>query len=246
MPNNVPSSLEDAIAQAQTATQLALEAGNTRLQIELVIPEIALKAQSLALQFANFLAPQCSGLKVLFTNTGAAALARRDWGETVFPVNDLGGRFTPIDLKVTPEDGAFLVIAPSAVEVKLVETLCDLAGDRPVILLIPQLEDVSIVGIGLSARQLRERFLNTIESVYYFRSLDGAVVLRSFPERWTVWLETEGGYRCIAEEPQKPIGEGLEQIIAQATTKDGSSTTVTAKKAGFLANMQRFLKALNQ
>jgi hypothetical protein len=242
----VPSSLEAAIAQAQNATQLALDSGITRLQIELVIPEIELQAQSLALQFATFLSFQNSGLKILFPDTGAASLARRDWGEKPFQVSDLGGRFTPIDLTITPEDTAFLVVAPSAIEVKIVENLCNLAGDRPVILLIPQLEDVSIVGIGLAARQLRERFLNSLESVYYFCSLEDSIVLRSFPELWTVWIETEDGYRCIAEESQKPIGEGLEQIIAKTAVGETSPTNANAKKVGIFANMQRFLKALNQ
>jgi len=249
--STVPTSLEDAIAQAQTTTQLALEAGITRLQIELVIPEIALQAQALALAFANYLVAAYPSLNVLFTDTGAASLAQRDWGETAFPVNDLGGRFTPIDTKVSPEDSAFLVVAPTAIEVQIVENLCNLAGDRPVILLIPQLEDLAIVGIGLAARQLRERFLSTLDSVYYFRPLANAVVLRNFPEPWTVWIETqEEGYRCIAQEPQKPIGEELEQIIAQTLTKTlGQETTQTAgipQKVGFLANLQRFLKALSQ
>ena len=249
--STVPMSLEDAIAQAQTTTQLALESGITRLQIELVIPEIALQAQDLALAFATYLVADYPSLNVLFTDTGAASLAQRDWGKTAFQVNDLGGRFTPIETKVSPEDTAFLVIAPTAIEVQIVESLCNLAGDRPVILLIPQLEDVAIIGIGLAARQLRERFLNTLESVYYFRPLESAVVLRSFPEPWTVWIETQDeGYRCIAQESQKPVGEELEQIIAKTLTKtQGQETTQAAaipKKAGFFANLQRFLKALSQ
>lgn len=245
----VPSNLEDAIAQAESAAELALESGVRRLQIELVVPEIALQAQSLALTFARLLDRYGAGLKVLFPDTGSAALARRNWGETVFQVNDLGGRFTPIETKITPEDEVFLVVAPSAVEVNIVETLCNLAGDRPVVLLIPQLEDVSVVGIGLAARQLRERFLSTLESVYYFRPVDGAVVMRSFPEPWTVWLEEGEGYRCIAEEAQKPIGEGLEQIILNAlgddSTKSGERTS-PIKRSGVFASMQRFLKALSQ
>jgi len=244
----VPSSLENAIAEAQSATRLALESGVTRLQIELVVPEIALQAQSLAQQFAALFADYGSGLKVLFPDTGAAALARHDWGETWFQVGDLGGRFTPIETKVSPEDTLYLVVSPSSVDVKTVETLCNLAGDRPVILLIPQLEDVAIVGIGLAARQLRERFLSTLETVYYFRPLAGAVVVRTFPEPWTVWLETEEGYRCIAEEAQKPAGEGLDQIIAKAVRGEegGLATTAPVKKTGIFANMQRFLKALSQ
>jgi hypothetical protein len=244
----VPQTLEDAITQAKQATKAALEAGYGRLQIELVIPEIALQAQSLALQFTVLFEEYGLRLKVLFPDTGAAALARRDWGETPFKVTDLGSRFTPVEMKVTPDDRAFLVVCPSSVEVKSVETLCEIAGDRPVVLLIPQLEDISVVGIGYAARQLRERFLSTLESAYYFRPLENGVVLRSFPEQWQVWLEKETGYELIAEESTKPIGEALDLIIAQAINPVGEGTTEASKpkKPGLLTNVQRFLKALSQ
>jgi hypothetical protein len=244
----VPNSLEEAIAQAKEATQLALEAGYGRIQIELVIPEIALQAQSLALEFIPLFEAYLEGLKVIFPDTGAAALARRDWGETTFKVSDLGSRFTPIDSKVTSEDRAFLVVCPSAVEVNAVEKLCQLAGDRPVVLLIPQLEDVSIVGIGYAARQLRERFLSSLESCYYFRPLEGAVVLRSFPSLWQVWQLNEEGYELITEQPQKPMGEALETLLTQASQEvtEESSDIPKLKKAGLLTNVQRFLRALSQ
>lgn len=244
----VPNSIETAVEQAKEATKTALEAGCKLVQVELVIPEIALQAQSLALEFAPLFEEFGSGLKIIFPDTGAAALARRDWGETDFKINDLGSRFTPIDMKISDEDTAFLVVSPSAVEVNSVEKLCNLAGDRPVVLLIPQLEDVSVVGIGLAARQLRERFLSTIESAYYFRPLAGTVVLRSYPSLWQVWLERDEDYELIAEEPQKPMGEALELLIARtaAGTNDDSAEAPKPKKAGLLTNMQRFLRALSQ
>jgi hypothetical protein len=246
----VPQSLEEAVAQAKVATQTALEAGCGRVQIELVIPEIALQAQSLALEFTALFEQYGTGLKVLFPDSGAAALACRDWGETAFKVSDLGSRFTPVEMKISAEDEIFLVVSPSAVEVNTVEKLCNLAGDRPVVLLIPQLEDVSIVGIGYTARQLRERFLSTLESAYYLRPLEGAVVLRSYPSLWQVWLEKEGGYTLIAEDSQKPMGEALAQLIDKAietSQTDSENREVSKpKKAGLLSNMQSFLRALTQ
>ncbi|AFY78394.1 protein of unknown function (DUF1995) [Pleurocapsa sp. PCC 7327] len=246
----VPSTLEEAVEQAKEATKVALEAGCERIQVELVVPEIALQAQSLALEFTSLLEDYGSGLRVLFPDTGAAALARRDWGETVFQVSDLGSRFIPVDMKISEEDTAFLVVSPSAIEVNSVEKLCNLAGDRPVVLLIPQLEDVSVVGIGLAARQLRERFLSTLESSYYFRPLEGAVVLRSYPSLWQVWLGGEEDYQLIAEEPQKPTGERLDLLIAGAVTGNSDENESTQapkpKKPGLLTNMQRFFRALSQ
>ncbi len=246
--SQVPQSLEAAIAEALTASQRALIGGHRRLQIELVIPEIALQAQSLALQFTSLFTEYGSGLRVMFPDTGAAALARRDWGETAFLVADLGSRNTPIEKKISERDQAYLVIAPSAVEVQTVERLCELAGDRPVVLLIPQLEDVAVVGIGYAARQLRERFLSKLLTSYYLRPLEGLVVLRSYPSLWQVYLEEENEYQLIAEETQKPMGEALELLVIKATQPEGNDTgnNSASPKSGLFASMGRFLRALNQ
>ncbi len=243
----VPESLEQAVSQAKEAAKIALESGVGRICLEIVIPEIALQAQALALEFISLFKGQQSGLKVIFPDTGAAALARRDWGETPFQVTDLGSRATGVERKISEADEAFLLVCPSSVEVETVEKFCNLAGDRPVILLIPQLEDVSIVGIGYAARQLRERFISTLESVYYFRPLDGVVVLRSYPSPWLVFLEKEEGYELIAEQGQKPMGQALDILVNNALQgEEDDSNQPQAKKSGIFASMQSFLKALSQ
>jgi hypothetical protein len=245
----LPKSFEETIAQAKEAAVAALNDGLDRIQIELIFPEIALQAQTLAWEFTSIFTNYGSGLRVLFPDTGAAALARRDWGETSFRVGDLGTSRTPVKFKISDADEAFLVVCPSSVEVAQVEQLCNLANGRPVLLLIPQLEDVSIVGIGYTARQLRERFISTLYSAYYFRPLEGAIVYRNHPSQWEVWLEeTEDNYRLIAEESQRPLGEYLERIIMQAMTPtpENPKAKTNLKKPGLMINLQRFLKALSQ
>jgi|GEM_PF-110982 len=243
--STVPTTLEETIEQAKIATLAALAAGETRLQVELVLPEIALQAQSLARQFADSLADYGLGLKVIFVDTGAAALARRDWGDTAFKVSDLGSRLTNLETKISPDDQIFLIVCPSAIEVNIIEKLFSLVQERPVILLIPQLEDVSIVGIGYAARQLREGFLSTLYSCYYIRPLEGAVVLRSHGSPWQVYLEKDETYQLISETPEKPLGETLENILA-STTNSFSETPTKPKKTGILNNLQKFLRALSQ
>lgn len=244
----LPNSLDDAIAQAKAATKMALNDGRTRLQVDLVFPEIALQAQSIAQQFIPIFDELGIVPKVFFPDTGAAALAKRDWGEVGFIIDDVGTSRTPVEQKIKPEDEGFLLVAPSSVEVGQVEKLSNLAGDRPFILLNPQLEDVSVVGIGYAARQLRDRFLGTIESCYYLRPLDGAAILRSYPSLWQVWLETDEQYQLIAEETQRPAGEALEQLLAKATNTNTDTTNEGSalKKTGFLTNLQRFLNALTR
>ena len=249
----LPNDIDEAIAQAMEATKAALQDGYTRLQIEIVIPEIELQAQSLAKQFIPALLETDTQLKVFFPDTGAAALAKRDWQDATFKIEDIGTSRSPVDKKVEPEDQCFLLIAPSAVEVAQAEKLSNLAGDRPVVMLIPKLEDVSIVGIGYAARQLRERFIKTIESCYYIRSVGEATLYRCYPSPWQVWLEENGQYKLIAEEPEKPVGDRVDIILAEATatTKTdnsiSSSETITAppKRKGILAEIQKFLRALS-
>lgn len=261
----IPQSFEEVISQAKEALQVALESGCTRITIDLVIPEIPLKAQYLASEFADFFSDYGSGLKVMFPDMGAAALARRDWGETNFMVTDIGSSRTPVSGKISESDQVFLVVSPSAVEVSLLEDLCNLADDRPVIILIPQLEDVSVVGIGYAARQLRERFISTLESAYYYRPLRSAVVLRSYPNLWQVWQDKtneEGNillsdeieivipesenYELVAEVRQKPLGEALERILLGETEEDdGNSTAQPPSASGLLGSLKSFLRALN-
>lgn len=245
----IPETLEEAIAQAKEATKRALESGMNIMQIELVIPEIEIQAQYLAKEFSSLFAEYNSGLKILFPDTGAAALAKRDWGEIPFSVTDLGSSRTPIEMKINDADKAFLVISPSAVEINQVEKLCNIAGDRPVVLVIPQLEDISIIGIGYAARQLRERFLNNLQSSYYFRPLDGAVVFKSFPGLWQVWQEkNENDYELIAEEKTKPLGEVLDRILRKGNREEEKRTDSTPikQKLGLFSGVKSFLKALSQ
>jgi hypothetical protein len=245
----LPTSLEEAIAQAKQATRAALEDGRTLIQVELVFPEIELQAQSIAREFIPAVETPDSVLKVLFPDTGASALACRDWGETSFRVSDVGTSRSPVETRVEPDDGRFLVVSPSAVEVNQVETLWKLAGDRPVILLNPRLEDVAIIGIGYAARQLRDRFINAIESCYYLKPLDGAALYRCYPEPWEVWLEVDGDYQKIAQQPTKPVGDELEQLLARAiqgTDPNSVQSNPQAQKKGFLAGLQSFLNALSR
>jgi hypothetical protein len=237
----LPNTLEEAIAQAQTATQAALEAGYTRLQVELLFPE--LKAMPVAQQFVQAFTDLGEHFKVFFTDAGASALAQRDWGTVPFQMRslDVAGtrQTTSVEEQVDPDDRLFLFVAPSSVEIMPVEQICNAAGERPAVLLNPRLEDAGTVGIGYAGRQLRNRFLNTFEPCYYLRPLEQAALFRCYPSPWQIWLEQSGNYSLIAEEYQKPDSEKLEQILTQAVGAPPSSS-------GFLGNLQRFLRALNQ
>ncbi len=238
----VPASLEEAIAQARTATQAAIQAGLPRMMVELVYSE--LKGMPVAEQFYPALQELGLTFKIYFPDAGSAALARRDWGNPDFVVRGIG----ELHSEMAPDDQAYLFVEPSSVEVSQVEEMCAEAGDKFVIMLNPKLEDVATIGIGYAGRQLRDRFLSTLEPVYYLRPRDGAVVLRCYPHPWQVWQETEAGYQLLAEVPQKPSGEALDRILMGETAADPAAPGAApkGKRGGFLSELQSFLRALTQ
>ncbi len=265
--SELPKSLEEAIAQSRTATQAALADGQTRLQVEFLFPE--LKYMLVAEDFLPAFSEYDSRLKVFFADAGAAALARREWADAKFKIEDIGtagaaalarrewadakfkiedigtGRATAVGSKIQPEDEIFLFVAPTSVEVTQMEKLCQEIGDRPVVLLNPRLEDFGVVGIGYAARQIRERFIDSIESCYYLRPVDDqTAVFRCYPGQWEIWVETNDEYQKIAELPKKPSGDELDLILMKGQPQTTTDAT-PAKKPGVFKGLQRFLKALS-
>ena len=240
----IPSSLPEATDHAKAATEAALAAGIVRLQVEMAIPE--LKHQPIAEQFLSLF--EGKQFKVFFPDAGAAALARRDWNNPDFTIKGLGELSDPVD----DDDDIYMVVNPSSVEVAMVESLCNAALDRPVMLLNPKLEDVAVVGIGYAARQLRDRFLSQIETCYYIRAIDGGALYRSYPGPWQIWRETAPEeYELLQDLSSRPSGEEIDRILySEADAEEGAAEVGNPaskpRKKGLFAELQQFLKALSQ
>lgn len=243
---NLPESLEEAIAQARAATNSAIADGYTRLMVEILFPE--LKGMPIAKDFIPAFSDLGSQLHVFFPDAGAAALAKRDWGDVSFTIDYLGTNPDLVAAKIKEDDKVLLLVEPSSVEVSQAEKLCQAAGDRPVIMLLPRLEDTSVVGIGLAARQLRERFLSKLESCYHLRPLDGAAVLRCYPSGWQILRETKTGYQLVVERDRKPVGEEVFDILTGKDLENSNGQPAKpsqVKRPGFLANLQQMWRALS-
>ncbi|MGP1375206.1 MAG: DUF1995 family protein [Almyronema sp.] len=239
----LPKTLEAAIAQAQTATQNAIQAGLSRIVVDLAFPE--LQIMPVAQQFYPLFEQMGLQFTVFFPDAGAAALAKRDWGNPAFTIRGLG----EIRGQLAADDELFLVVEPSAVEVAQVEKVVENALGRPVVILNPRLEDVATIGIGYAGRQLRDRFLSTLETSYYLKPLEGAAIQRSYPGGWQVWQEdADDNYTLLAELPERPSSEVLDQVLAGQSATDAAAQSATQKppRKGFLTELQQFIRALTQ
>jgi hypothetical protein len=226
----LPNSLEEAAQQAIAATFTAIEQGHSRLLVDLRFPE--LKPMPIARYFADAWQDRYGqAWQALFPDAGAAALARRDWADLDISMRGVNeGRAA-----IGADDKAFLLVAPSSIEVDRVEKLLQLAGDRPFLLLNPRLEN-SEVGLGLSARKMRERFLATFEVCYYVQPLEQGALCRCYPQPWQVWQQGEVEMSMLAESDQRPSSDDLDRIFLKATGKQSS----------LLTRMQQLFSALGR
>jgi hypothetical protein len=231
--SNLPDTLEEATSQAIAATFSAIENGNRRLIVDIKFPE--LDALPVGYEFAlKFCEVYGDDWQALFSDAGSAALAKRNWGLEISTRGVNEGRAA-----VKPEDRAFLLVSPSSIEVDQIEKLVELAGDRPFVMLNPRLEN-SEVGLGLSARRLRDRFLSTFELCYYIQPLAQGALWRDYPQNWQVWQQAEVApefeMSLLQEFSQKPTSEELDRLFQKTT---GKSTS-------FLGQLQRFLNSLSR
>lgn len=244
--SSIPKTIPEATEQAKSAVQAALAAGQMLVQVEMAIPE--LQHQPIAEQFLELFESQ--QFKVFFPDAGAAALARRDWGNPDFVIRGLGELIEPIDA----DDDLYLLVNPSSIEVKEVESLCNQVTHQPVVLLNPSLEDIATIGIGYAGRQLRERFISKIQTCYYLRPIDGAAVYRCYPGPWQLWRETSPEeYEWVADLPNRPSSEDIDRILygdksANSQSNDGTvnKDKSTGRKRSIFAELQQFIRALTQ
>jgi hypothetical protein len=207
----LPDNLEDATEQAIAATHQAIADGANRVIADLRFPE--LKVMPIAYEFAaSFNQRYGKAWQAIFSDAGAAALAKREWADLDVSVRGVNeGRRA-----IREEDQAFLII------------------ERPFVMLNPRLEN-SEVGLGLAARQMRDRFLSTFETAYYIKPLELGALWRSYPQTWQVWQQTEEGMQSMAEVAQRPSSEDIDRLFKQKTGKQSGS---------FLGRLQQFLSAI--
>lgn len=225
----LPNNLEDATEQAIAATHQAIADGANRVLVDLRFPE--LKSLPIAYEFArSFNERYGNAWQALFSDAGAAALAKREWAdlEVSFRGVNEGRR------AIREEDRAFLLVEPSSIEVDQVEKLVQLAGDRPFVMLNPRLEN-SEVGVGLATRRLRDRFVSTFETAYYIKPLELGALWRCYPQTWQVWQNTEEGMQFLSEVEQRPSNDDIDRLFRQKTGQQSGS---------FLGRLQQFFNSL--
>jgi Domain of unknown function (DUF1995) len=220
--SELPRTFDETLIELAAALERAQNDGKQRLQVDIRIP--GLEMMTLLQAIAPLLG---TGWVALFPDPGAAALARKKLGTVDYALRGLSEMRSGVE-----QYSALLLVEPSAIEVELVESVAGQAVGKPVILLNSRLEESGVVGIGLAGRQLRERFLSTIEVIYAIQPFEAGALYRSYPNAWQLWKEEQDGdYSLVNEMAQRPSGEDIDKAFQP-------------KGEGLLDGLRRFLRAI--
>lgn len=242
----IPSSFQDACSQASGALTAALAAGKRRIFVEFDTRngDETYTSLTTSLPTARVLLQtfdeQSQGVFVLFPDAGSAALAKRDWGDGVDSRHTLIGieRYE-YELEQLKEDAdadagdssgtggrVTMLVAPRASEVDaLTNVIGDASGDDVLVVVNPDLVNMGVTGLSLTARRLRTDVIDTFDSVYYLRTFNWGVLLRCYPGEWTVWVDDAketSGFRQVTALPSRPSTDELEEIL-EGGGDDGSA-----------------------
>lgn len=199
----LPADLRTAEAEAFDAVRAALASGERGLwSVEFRFE--GLRIMPVALRLLAALTPTHPGLRLLFADAGAAALARRDAPDQAAQLSSLGDlmRLQQAD---GGSEGVLLLSAPTPADYEEVEQVC--AGHRgSVVMLNGRLEDAA-VGIGTVARERRKGFLADWQSAYALIPTADGALRRAYPGAWELYRRDPDGYRAVTSFEQRPDAE---------------------------------------
>jgi hypothetical protein len=215
----LPADLRAAEAQALEALLAALPtAARGRWTLEWRFE--GLRILPVALRLAEALTLAGHQPRLLFPDTGAAALARREAPAMADRIDDLRGQLRRLEAETAADSVSdrsadlLLLVAPAQPDYAEVERIC---AEHPgtVAILNGSLEDAA-VGIGSVARQRRRGFLAEWQAAYAVQPLDGRALRFACPGPWELYRQDPDGFRLAARFDQKPDTEAqLEALTGE-------------------------------
>ena len=202
-PAMLPADLRTAEVEALAAVQAALGAGQRGLwTVEFRFE--GLRIMPVALRLLAALTPAHPGIRLLFPDAGATALAKRDAPDQAAQLSSLGDlmRLQQAD---GGSEGVLILVAPTPADYEEVEQVCAL--HRGVVVMVNgRLEDAA-VGIGTVARERRKGFLSGWQSAYALIPTAEGALRRAYPDDWQLYRCDPDGYRSVTSFEQRPDAE---------------------------------------
>ena len=140
---------------------------------------------------------------LLWADAGGAALAKRDNPELANKIFTFKEFINSTDLL----NSVLLVCSPQPYDIEMFEQVCSQTNST-VIMINGKLED-PIVGIGSVGREMRKRFAEKWEVLYFVQPLSMGALLKRFPNDWELFKLNTNGYSFAKSFDKRPDDETI-------------------------------------
>tara|TARA_B100000965_G_C19569474_1_gene748391 strand:+ start:886 stop:1509 length:624 start_codon:yes stop_codon:yes gene_type:complete len=191
MKSKLPSDLKEAEKDLTESIKGYLETHSDKSYLSINLKFEGLRINPIIFRLSNKLSDSNFDNILLWADAGGAALAKRDNPELsskIFTFKEYlssSNSLKPI----------LLVCSPQPYDIEMFEEICS-KSDSTVIMINGKLED-PIVGIGSVGRDMRKRFADKWNIIYYVQPLSMGALLKKYPNNWELFkLETNGYTFC--------------------------------------------------
>ena len=203
MMNRLPSDLKEAETNVYESIQSYFLSNSEKSFLSINLKFEGLRINPIIFRLSYKLTEIQYDNILLWADAGGAALAKRD-------NPDLANRIFTFKEYINSSDfqnSVLLVCAPQPYDIDIFEQVC-VHANSSVIMINGKLED-PIVGIGSVGREMRKRFANKWNILYYLQPLSKGALLKKFPNKWELFKLETNGYSFIKSFDNRPDDETI-------------------------------------
>ena len=203
MTNNLPADLEEAEINVYDSIQSYFLSNSDQSFLSINLKFEGLRLNPIIFRLSNKLTKIKHENILLWADAGGAALAKRDNPELANKIYTFKEFINSSDLI----NSILLVCSPQPYDIEMFEQVCSHAKST-VIMLNGKLED-PIVGIGSVGREMRKRFAEKWQVVYFVHPLSLGALSKKFPNDWDLFKLESNGYSFVKSFEKRPDDETI-------------------------------------
>ena len=203
MTNNLPADLEEAEINVYDSIQSYFLSNSDQSFLSVNLKFEGLRLNPIIFRLSNKLTKIKYENILLWADAGGAALAKRDNPELANKIYTFKEFINSSDLI----NSILLVCSPQPYDIEMFEQVCSHAKST-VIMLNGKLED-PIVGIGSVGREMRKRFADKWQVVYFVQPLSLGALSKKFPNDWDLFKLESNGYSFVKSFEKRPDDETI-------------------------------------
>ena len=203
MTNNLPADLEEAEINVYDSIQSYFLSNSDQSFLSINLKFEGLRLNPIIFRLSNKLTKIKYENILLWADAGGAALAKRDNPELANKIYTFKEFINSSDLI----NSILLVCSPQPYDIEMFEQVCSHAKST-VIMLNGKLED-PIVGIGSVGREMRKRFAEKWQVVYFIQPLSLGALSKKFPNDWDLFKLESNGYSFVKSFEKRPDDETI-------------------------------------